>query len=126
MLSKNIKIVYALLVFCSLMSAGIVESSVLTTESPIKIDNHTTVILPFFNKPNQQYVSRGQMLYENHCTACHKKQVYTRVNRKAKNIQQIKFWIIRHSRNFQLNWRNDEINAVTLYLSEHHYGYSGK
>ena len=38
-------------------------------------------------------ITRGQMLYENHCTSCHESMVYIRTKRKAKNYKEVANWV---------------------------------
>ena len=64
---------------------------------------------------------RGQLLYDNHCRACHESWMHTRPDRRVSSLselrQRVKSWSI-HS---ELNWRNSDIDAVTDYLSRNFY-----
>ena len=112
-----------------------VEASDLINESPDYLV--VAIISEISNNPdlrqiisestiNENYNSRGRLLYENHCIACHISQVHIRENRKAKNLIELKHWVIKRSRAIQLDWGDDEFDAVTLYLSERYYKFTNK
>jgi len=65
--------------------------------------------------------SRGQLLYENHCTTCHASQVHIRSNRKAHSIKDVRHWVIHWNRELQLKWNNQDVNEVSRYISEKFY-----
>ena len=37
--------------------------------------------------------SRARNLYQNHCTSCHESIVFIRANRKAKNYEDLSYWV---------------------------------
>jgi len=65
--------------------------------------------------------SRGQLLYENHCTSCHDSVVHVRANRRAKSSADVAYWVQRWSFDTGLGWKADEIDAVTQYLMRRYY-----
>ena len=65
--------------------------------------------------------SRGELLYENHCTVCHDSTVHTRANRKAKSIADLRGWAARWSGELKLNWSSEEIDDVAEYLARRYY-----
>jgi len=67
--------------------------------------------------------SRGQLLYENHCTTCHVSLVHIRNNRKAKSIEDIRHWITRWQQELKLKWNNQDINEVSRFINERFYKY---
>ncbi|MCG6937390.1 MAG: hypothetical protein LJE83_04365 [Gammaproteobacteria bacterium] len=67
--------------------------------------------------------SRGQMLYENHCTGCHESMVYIRAKRKAKNFKQVSYWVSQRADWLNLNWTELEKQDVLQYLNERFYKY---
>lgn len=71
--------------------------------------------------PNPVSTDRGRLLYENHCTACHDQYVHSRSNKKSNSVQDIRQWVIRWSRNLELDWHNDDIKMVTDYLNQQFY-----
>ena len=70
--------------------------------------------------------SRGQLLYENHCIACHESNVHIRGNRKAKSIDDIRYWAARWSTHLELNWSADELTSVINYLNATYYQFERK
>ena len=67
--------------------------------------------------------TRGQMLYENHCTSCHESMVYIRTNRKATNYKELGHWVNQRAAWLNLGWTNVEKQEVLQYLNERYYKY---
>ena len=65
--------------------------------------------------------NRGELLFENHCLSCHESVVYVRDTRKAKNIADIRGWVVRLSEHLNLDWRTDEVNDVVDYVNQRFY-----
>ena len=70
-----------------------------------------------------QEASRGQMLYENHCTGCHESIVYIRARRKATNYKEVANWVNQRADWLNLNWSELEKKDVLQYLNERYYKY---
>ena len=68
-------------------------------------------------------VTRGQMLYENHCTSCHESMVYIRTKRKAKNYKEVANWVSQRADWLNLDWTILEKQEVKQYLNERYYKY---
>ena len=68
-------------------------------------------------------VTRGQMLYENHCTSCHESMVYIRTKRKAKNNKEVANWVSQRADWLNLDWTVVEKQEVMQYLNERYYKY---
>ncbi len=68
-------------------------------------------------------VTRGQMLYENHCTSCHESMVYIRSKRKAKNYKEVANWVSQRADWLNLDWTIVEKQEVKQYLNERYYKY---
>lgn len=64
---------------------------------------------------------RGQMLYENHCIACHESTVHIRRDRRANSLKALEGWVIRWSNQQQLNWSAEDISDVVNYLNNRDY-----
>jgi mono/diheme cytochrome c family protein len=62
--------------------------------------------------------TRGQLLYETHCIACHSTQMHWRDKRSATDwaslLAQVRQWQARE----QLRWADTDIDAVATYLNE--------
>ncbi len=66
-------------------------------------------------------VTRGQMLYENHCTSCHESMVYIRAKRKATNYKEVGDWVNQFAGWLNLGWTKVEKLEVMQYLNERYY-----
>lgn len=73
---------------------------------------------------NTQVKPRGQLLYENHCQVCHTSTVHVRKDRHADSTQAIGLWVTHWSSVLNLNWDDDEINAVVQYLNMKFYKFN--
>lgn len=67
--------------------------------------------------------TRGQLLYETHCIACHESSLHIRERRKAKNIAEINQWVSRWVGYQKLNWGVEDIQEVVNYLNRQFYQY---
>ncbi|MCK5014419.1 MAG: hypothetical protein KAS66_11425, partial [Candidatus Omnitrophica bacterium] len=67
--------------------------------------------------------TRGQMLYENHCTSCHESTVYIRTKRKATNYKEVGNWVNHFADWLNLGWGDVEKQEVMQYLNERYYKY---
>lgn len=65
--------------------------------------------------------ARGQMLYDNHCIACHESTAHIRRDRRANSLKALEGWVIRWSNQQQLNWSAEDISDVVDYLNNHYY-----
>lgn len=65
--------------------------------------------------------SRGQMLYGNHCIACHNTQMHWRDGKLATDWASLKAQVRRWQATAQLNWNEDDIDDVARYLNESFY-----
>lgn len=69
-------------------------------------------------------VSRGQMLYENHCTGCHESVVFVREQRSVGDLQQLRAMVRRWVQELEAPWGAEEIDDVVRYLNTRHYHFS--
>jgi len=65
--------------------------------------------------------TRGQMLYENHCIACHESTAHIRRDRRANSPKALEEWVIRWSNQQQLNWSAEDVSEVVDYLNNRYY-----
>ena len=72
-------------------------------------------------QPVQYTLTRGQMLYENHCLSCHESQLHIRAKTKVKKLSQLRYFVIIRSSELKLRWGDDEIDAVTKHLNQRFY-----
>jgi mono/diheme cytochrome c family protein len=72
-------------------------------------------------KPSAETVSRGQLLYENHCMHCHESTLHIRQARRADSLQALEGRVIRWSDQQRLNWNPDDVADVVDYLNRRYY-----
>lgn len=65
--------------------------------------------------------SRAEMLYQNHCIACHTTQVHWRDQRLAKDWGSLRAQVRRWERNTGLSGSDDDVEAVSEYLNRRYY-----
>jgi mono/diheme cytochrome c family protein len=64
---------------------------------------------------------RGEMLYQNHCVACHTTQVHWRDQRLANDWISLRAQVRRWERNTGLTWSDEDVEAVSQYLNQLYY-----
>lgn len=69
--------------------------------------------------------SRGQMLYGNHCGACHSAQMHWRDRKLVTDWPSLKAQVRRWQGAAQLNWSDEDIDDVARFLNETHYRLAG-
>lgn len=74
--------------------------------------------------PAKQFASRGQLLYQNHCTVCHESNVHIRKKRKARKIADIHQWVSIWATHRKLEWSEEEISDVVDFINGKYYQYS--
>ena len=67
--------------------------------------------------------SRGELLYENHCVACHTEQVHWRQQSLVTDWESLKRQVARWQAFSGLGWTPDDISAVARYINGLHYLY---
>lgn len=65
--------------------------------------------------------SRGQLLYENHCMACHESVSQIRTRQLVKSQAALREAVARWAVNANLPWSKEEIEEVTRYLGNRYY-----
>lgn len=69
--------------------------------------------------------SRGQMLYGNHCIACHTTQMHWRDKKLVTDWPSLQLQVRRWQGAAQLNWSEDDIDDVARYLNDSFYRLPG-
>ena len=69
--------------------------------------------------------SRGQMLYGNHCVACHTTQMHWRDKKLVTDWPSLKVQVRRFQGAAQLNWSEEDIDDVARYLNDAFYRLPG-
>lgn len=68
-------------------------------------------------------MSRGEMLYRNHCIECHNQQIHWRDGRIAADMDDLQKEVQRWQDAIGMQWTDDEINDVSRYLNSTYYFY---
>lgn len=66
-------------------------------------------------------MSRGRLLYENHCTACHESVLHVREAKRARTLPELRAWVVKWSVYQKLRWRKEEIEDVVNDLNTRFY-----
>ena len=80
-----------------------------------------TVLLLPLAAAAQAPESRGQMLYGNHCIACHTTQMHWRDRKLVTDWSSLKVQVRRWQGAAQLNWSEDDIDDVARFLNDAFY-----
>jgi mono/diheme cytochrome c family protein len=68
-------------------------------------------------------VTRGELLYNTHCIACHTSQMHWRNDRQAYDWDSLKFQVRRWQGNAGLQWSDADIAEVARHLNDTIYRY---
>lgn len=74
-------------------------------------------------KPKEPKMSRGEMLYRNHCIECHNQRIHWRDNSIVRDLSGLRAQVNRWQDAIGVRWTNDEINEVSRYLNATYYFY---
>ena len=69
--------------------------------------------------------SRGQLLYGNHCIACHTTQMHWRDKKLVTDWPSLKVQVRRWQGTAQLNWSEEDIDDVARFLNDTYYRLQG-
>lgn len=65
----------------------------------------------------------GKALHDANCTKCHNSSVYTRPDRRVKNLGALNNQVQRCEQMLKLQWFDDDIENVAAYLNQQFYKY---
>jgi mono/diheme cytochrome c family protein len=65
--------------------------------------------------------SRGQLLYENQCIACHESMVHIRTHRQVKSSPELRAQVVRWAAYANPTWGDEEVEEVVRYLDTQYY-----
>lgn len=71
----------------------------------------------------QEGLSRGELLYATHCSACHTAEIHWRKQKLATDWNSLTAQVRRWQASTGLGWSKEEIADVARYLNETHYGF---
>ena len=72
---------------------------------------------------NNLHAAKAKDLYNKSCTACHGTEVFTRADRKVKNMAELKSRVRQCSFAVEAKWFDKDIDAVTNYLNKSFYNF---
>ena len=111
--------------FAMLLLLGLVSSVWASTRdlpSPPVQQNETVRLTEPRQKPVALPVpARGQMLYENHCMACHESVVHVRTRKYTKSLPELRARVLHWSWYLKLRWGKEEIEDVVNHLNRQFY-----
>ena len=70
--------------------------------------------------------SRGQLLYENHCMACHESVVQIRTRQQATSLSALRERVQHWAAYLQLRWGKEEVEEVVGYLNSRYYTFESR
>jgi hypothetical protein len=78
------------------------------------------------NEPSERTVipvtpSRGQLLYEDHCTSCHESTVHVRDDRRVQSLTELRERVERWATYLNLHWSEVDVDDVVHYLNSRFY-----
>ena len=73
------------------------------------------------NNVTAQDFDNGVQLHADQCVRCHDDSVYTRANRRVKSLPQLGKQVRFCKDNIGVQWFDDEVNDVILYLNKKYY-----
>ena len=65
--------------------------------------------------------SRGQLLYENHCMACHESVVHIRTQQQARSLPELRAKVLHWAAYMQLRWGKEDVEDVVSHLDRQYY-----
>lgn len=68
-------------------------------------------------------VDRGQLLYENHCLACHTADIHLRSDRKVNSLVELNKRVIIWQHHLKLGWELNDVRQVTNFLNQKFYNF---
>lgn len=79
------------------------------------------IALPLLVAAPLAQADKGQELVNGNCKSCHDESVYTRENRRVKDIAGLGTQVRRCEQALGLTWFDEDINAVVNYLNVNYY-----
>jgi len=70
--------------------------------------------------------SRGQLLYENHCMACHESVVHVRTQQQARSLPALREQVMHWATYMQLRWGKEEVEEVAGHLNRQYYRFESR
>ena len=81
----------------------------------------TPAMLMFAQSLEAADTGHGKTLKQQHCMSCHDDGVYTRSDRRVTTLEGLRKQVKRCELTLELQWFDDDVNAVTGHLNETFY-----
>ena len=81
----------------------------------------SAIVFTLLGSSTALQAEEGKALYAKNCTACHGTEVFTRPNRRTKNLTELKARVKQCIFAVESNWFDEDINAVANYLNTSFY-----
>lgn len=111
----------ALLFLLTLALPSLANPRVEPPPPPQAVVTQTPTGQPAEKPPAPRTPSRGQLLYENHCTSCHQSLVHIRTRPQAKTREELRKQVARWAAYARLRWSKEEIEEVVRHLDTLYY-----
>ena len=124
--------IYSLVVLLIAVTLTTIVQAALAKEEPPLEERGGEMVLPNLTEPEAKpnpaataIGSRGQLLYEDHCQACHTSVVHVRETHKARTLKDLEYWVTHWSDELKLPWGAAEVKDVVDYLNVRYYKIEG-
>lgn len=77
--------------------------------------------LAFASHASASDVMSGKQLHDQNCMKCHTTELYTSEERKIDSLARLRARVQTCATNLELDWFEEDIDAVTDYLNEEYY-----
>jgi mono/diheme cytochrome c family protein len=93
--------------------------------APLQLAAAVLAVAALQGSPAQaQAPSRGELLYNTNCIACHSTQMHWRSRRLATDWNSLEEQVRRWQQAASLGWRDEDIAEVARFLNERYYGFT--
>lgn len=87
----------------------------------IQLAGISALVLSLSLFPVNAHAVDGKQVYHKNCSGCHGTEVFTRPDRRVKNLAGLTSRVRQCSLATEVKWFDEEINAVTDYLNKSFY-----
>ena len=85
------------------------------------LDYKLITLIVFILAHGPSHAADGKAIYEKSCTGCHGTGIFTRADRRVKDLDRLRTQVRQCSYAIEAKWFDAEINAVTDYLNTSFY-----
>jgi hypothetical protein len=70
--------------------------------------------------------SRGQLLYENHCSSCHECAVHAHDSKRLRSLSELRGVVWRWAEQSRLRWKEEDVEDVVRFLNSRYYQFESR